>query len=69
MFDLTGKRSMQRVFIPLRQHRWLLGLGMLIIGAMSPGAAQNTIGVPGPGDADPLDAFGAAPNVYHLPAR
>jgi hypothetical protein len=58
---------MHRPFIYSGRRPWLQGLGMLILCGLSPIEAQNTIGVPGPGEADPLDAFGAAPNVTICP--
>jgi hypothetical protein len=42
---------------------------MLLLVGLSPSAAQKPLGLPGPADADPLDAFGSKPNVTICPSN
>ncbi len=53
----------------MHQNAWGIGACMLAVLGASIGVAQASLGLPGPGDADPTDAFGAAPNVTICPSN
>jgi hypothetical protein len=57
---------MRRIYLSSRRWGWCIGLGVLIAQAMPFNAtAQGPFGSP---DADPIDAFGAPPNVTICPS-
>src|SRR3712207_5606300 len=62
----TSGFDMRRLF---NQIARCIGLCMLLLVGLSPSAAQKTLGLPGPADADPLDAFGSKPNVTICPSN